>query len=468
MQISEQKYYELLDDVLHEGEPELIFLPFGSAFDDMPGAWVDVANASDWRAALRDLWFPLANRLPRVHRALQERLQGIGLLRTEEVSASLIYFFGKDCSFQFRGRSPLAEKELEASQLPSDYLDFYRLHNGFTLYFSRDNGPLPSAEWLPPDYFREDAKLKIPPGEIFAQALKVVFRIGEEMLLAFDTSKSPALPFVIWRDGTVEPLADMWATVDREVGGLLEEMELTSTVNGVADLNALGQLQEATHRHDYLLQHLSDHEARSVRFGGSSFHRQAFELYLDRAWIEAKKNGGQDSNLLGSYHRALREWCASLEAGGETDADEVMAVFGLALALGDAASAHFVATMPASFWGDGSLEAHQLHILFRLYLSDWAQAEAGIGEMLGLTFDGESPPEEKAEIVTRLLESLFRKEHRAFAEWRQRVVEKLCSGPREPNARLPWRLRLAAFDAVAYRLGIAERMIAPFVNATLA
>lgn len=459
MQISEETYYGLLDDVLHEGEPELVFVPFGHAFADAPAAWADVLTATDWKTVLCNLWSPFANRLPRVCRALQERLQGIGLLRTEEVPASLIYFFGKDCSFQFRGRSPRRETEIETSQLPADFLDFYRLHDGFTLYFSRDNGPLPSTEWLPSDNFWEDVELIMPPGEVSSKDLKVVLRIGEELLLAYDTSKSPGLPFAIWRDGTVEPLADMWAAIDREIGGFLEEMDLASRTN----VGAYYQPPEATRRYDHILQLLIEHQPRDVRLGGSSLHRQAFELFLERAWIDAR-SGGQEVSLVDYYRRALVEWCSSMESGGDTEAGEVMEVFGLAHALGDAATAHFVATMPAPFWGDGSLEAHQLHVMFRLYLTDWLQAEAGIGELLGLTFDGEKPPDERDEIVARLLESLFRKEHRSFAEWRRRAVDKLCSGPSESNARLPWRIKLAAFDAVAYRLNVAEQMVTSFAN----
>ena len=478
MQISEQHYAEFIDRLVHEGEPVLKIGPLARVPDDVPPEWADVLTAPDQREAVSRMWSPLADRLPRVCRALRERLRGVGLLCTDDVRASLVYFFkdGKEL-VPYRGGLPLADAELATAPLPAHFKDFYRIHDGWVSCFTEDYGPARSADWGALPVAWPKVVWKLPPGDLSSDTIVSVFRDGDD--LAFAYSSLAHLPLRCRNDGTAELLLDFWLAVDREIGEFLENLDMASaaTVVPFSGQEAahrherllggpIDQPQQAIRRYDHVLQHLREHQRNTIHLGGSFFHRQAFELLLDRAWIEGSSRG-QEANLSDYCRRALREWCASIEAGGETDTDEVMAVFGLALALGDAASAHFVATMPASFWGDGSLEAHQLHVLFRLFLSDWPQAERGIGQMLGLTFDGESPPEEKAEIVTRLLESLFRKEHRAFAEWRQRVVEKLCSGPGEPNARLPWRIRLAAFDAVAYRLGIAEQMVTPFANATL-
>src|SRR3972149_7340109 len=109
MKITEEQYYGLIDRVVHEGNPELLLGPLDRLTADLPSSWLTVLSASDPLEAAAHMWSPVADRLPRVCLALRERLQGVGLLFTDEIPASLIYFFTDgDYIFAYRGRRPLS------------------------------------------------------------------------------------------------------------------------------------------------------------------------------------------------------------------------------------------------------------------------------------------------------------------------------------------------------------------------
>lgn len=456
MHIRQPHYYELIDRVVHEGEPELLLGPLVSPPSDLPPAWGEVLTAEDPRAAVAALWQPMADRLPRVWRALQERLPRVGLLRTEEVPVSLIYFFSDgDDSVKYRGRLPLAETKLAASRLPEEFLDFYRIHDGWVLYYSEDGGPAPSTEWLPLSDLWTEVDWKLPPGEVSLDTLTSVFRDGDELALAYDTSASSGLPLLCRDDGTIDVLLDMWAAIDREIGLFLEELDPAGGVTAI-DHAPIDLEHEATR----LLKRFPERRAAAAQLGGACVHEQAYDHFLERAWI-ARRGTGAPEKVVENYRQALQEWCACIGLGGQTNPEEVLDLFGLAHALGDAATGHFVASIPTPIWADDSLEAAQAQVLFYLVHGDMAFAATDLEELLGLAFDGEEPPEQQTEIVVRLLESLCGKNARAFREWRRKAVDKLCASPAERNSRLPWEIKLAGFDEVAFRLGMAEHPSRP-------
>jgi hypothetical protein len=455
MQIPEEELCGLIDRVVHEGEPELVLAPLAQAPADLPSIWGQVLTAMDPRFAVTQMWKPLEDRLPRVWRALKERLRGVALLRTREVPASLIYFFkGARFWVEYRGGMPLAETHVPPSLLPAEFLDFYRIHDGWVLYESEDYGPLPSAGWRAVSTLWDEVAWKVPRGEITLDTAIVVYRDGDRLALGYDKPASTARPLVCSSDGTVEPLLDMWSAIDRHISELLEGLELASRRVAGEDV-ALARVEAlALHRYKQLLALLPGSSAEAARLGGAAIHEQACDLLLKGVAIGGRR-AANPTQIKACYQRALGEWCASVDSGGRPTPREVLDMFGLAHKLGDAATAHFVATIPGFLWLDGSPAAAHVQLLCELYHGVTALSVEHLEQVLGMTFDGGEPPDPQTEIVVRLLESLCRKDRVTYAEWREKADEKLCVGSAEMYARLPWSIRLAGFDAVALRIGIA-------------
>ena len=455
MRITEEQYYGLIDRVVHEGNPELLLGPLDQLTADLPPSWTKVLSASNPREAAAHLWIPMVDRLPRVCLALRERLHGVGLLLTEEVPASLIYFFSDgDYVFAYRGRLPLSEGRSKINHLPGDFLDFYRIHDGWVLYYSEDGGPAPSTEWVSLSDLWTEVAWKLPPGDASPDTLITVYRDGDEFALAYNISALPALPLSCRNDGTADVLLDMWAAIDREIGSFLEDLDLAS--DGMEEINqALTHIQRsAMDRYDALIKRIADRRATAAHFSGGGIYEQAYDLYLTSAWLERRRTRDQ-GKILEYYHQALQHWCMFVDLCDEASPQEMLDMFGLAHALGDTATSHFVATIPTSIWADDSPEALQARVLFCLFLGDVEHATAFVEELLGLTFDGEEPHDKKNEIVVRMLESLCQINPGAYAKWRQAAIDKLCENPAQPTAFLPWNFRLAGFDAVASRIGIS-------------
>lgn len=454
MKITEEQYYGFIDRVVHEGEPELSIGPLSSVPAIVPAEWTQVLTTHDYRAAAAKLWRPMEDRLPRVCLALRERLQGVGLLSTEEISASLIYFFSDgDYLFAYRGRLPLSEGKLSKSHLTEDFLDFYRIHDGWVLYYSEDCGPTPSTEWVPLSSLWTEVAWKLPPGDASPDKLITVYRDGDELAFAYDVSTSPALPLRCRNDGTADVLLDMWAAVDREIAEFLEELDLMS--GGVTEIaHALTDIQrKAMDRYDGLIKHIAERRTTAAHFGGGGIYEQVYYLFLTCAWFE-RRSTHRGKKIEDHYRQALQHWCANIDLGGQTSPQEMLDMFGLAHILGDTATGHFVATIPTSIWADDTPEALHARVLFCLFLGDVEHAVAFVEQLLGLAFDSDKPPDEKTEIVVRLLESLCQKSTSAYAKWRQKAIDKLCESTTKPKKLLPWNFKLDGFDAVAFRVGI--------------
>jgi hypothetical protein len=457
MQLGEQQYFGLFDRVVHEGEPELHIAPLSAAPDDLPAAWGKALTEHDVRPAMAQMWRPMADRVPRIFRALQERLRGVGLLRTEEIPASLLYFFADGNSLLvYRGRLPLGDKRLADARLPAEFLDFYRIHDGWFLYFSEDNGPAPRGEWRSLSELWPEVAWKVPPGELSLETSTVVYRDGDRLAFAYDKPDSTARSLVARGDGTVQLLLDIWTAIDRDVGEFLEGLAQAPGALSRERVSLSEEETKAMRRYDQLLSRVADQRSAAAHLGGAAVHEQACDLLLMRSAIYRRRY--QEPGKTTEWDcRALHEWCAGIESGGPIEPGEVLDMFGLAHALGDAATAHFIATIPGVIWLDGSTEAARAQLLCELFVGDMALAAEHLEQVLGMTFDEEKPPDPHTEIVVRMLESLCQKNRAAYAEWRRKTVDKLFTRPGELNARLPWQIRLAGFDAVAFRLGIVEQ-----------
>jgi hypothetical protein len=455
MELGEDQLAELIDSVVDEGEPELTIGPLREAPADLPSLWTQALTSRDPAAFVADLWMPMASRLPRVYEAIRDRLRGVGFLRTEEREASLVYLFAdRDSVFAFRGYLPLSEDEIEASGLPGEFLDFYRIHNGWVYFDSGDGGPLPASEWLPLSEVWEEVALKLPPGDGSPDTLLTVFREGSDLAIAYDTSRSPALPMHCRNDGSVDVLLDVWTSVDREIGELLEECDVRPGVTRAGAAARADSRPGAVQRRAELMTRAAERNAVAAHVGGGGIYEQLCDLSLTLARLE-KNLGGQREEVVDQYRQALSHFCMSADMGAGVSPGEILDWFGIAHALDDTATAQFVASMPTSIWADDSLAALHARTLFCLYLGDVEHAKEFIDEVLGLTFVEGEEPEIEAEITARLLQALTERDAAGFATARKRAVDELTKGRGQRAALLPWSLRLQGFDAVARTAGIA-------------
>ena len=447
MNVSEQDYYEIIDKVVHEGEPELILGPIQAIPPDVPVAWSDLLMARDPGPAAFNLWQPMSKHLPRVCRSLAHRLQRVALLRTEEVPVSLLYFFKDgDNLYLYRGRPPLSDEDVVASGLPQQFASFYRIHDGWVSHYTLDDGPAPHAEWVTPAEAWPEVRWNLPPGTPSLDAMKTVFRDDGAFLLAYDTSVAPSRPLICGADGRVEHALDIWWTIDRAIGEFLEELEVAEPAlprTFVVPQDLPGAQREFLKTHP-----LSGDTNKACLPDGAAQH-QTSELWLESALAE-RGGVGSDDRVRECYRKALREWCGSLTAGRPASPGELLDHFAIAHFLQDSPAAYFLATIPQSAWYDSTLGAAQVLVLLKLFLQERELAEAGLEMVLGLTFDGTPEVDAADEIIARLLESVAQKNRDRFAEWRRNAVTKLSG----TTLRIPWGVRLSAFDAIAARASL--------------
>jgi len=453
MRISEEHYYKLVDRVVQEGDPQLSIGPLAAPLDDVPAEWVPILTSADPRTAIAHLWRSVAHRLPRTYLALRERLHAVALLRTEETPASLVYLFTDGTEWvPYRGRPAVAEAALKRSRLPDDFLEFYRIHDGWVLYYSEDGGPVPSTEWLPISRFWTEVVWKLPPGDISEESAIAVYRDGDELAFAYETAMTPAAPLGCFGDGSVDVLLDMWAAIDRELGGFLAEMDLAIEPDSRAGRSGNDRSGGIQAGYERVVAQLADRQALAAHLGGGSAHEQASELLLQCARFERQGSGRRDT-IVSYYRQALDCRCTSIGLGNEVSADELLDWFGLAHALGDTGTAHFIASVPTSLWADDTPDALQARTLFCLFLWDLEHATAFAEELAAALVESETAVPDD-DITLGLLQALVRKDARAYAEERQRAVDSLCKADERSHRVFPWSLRLRGFDAVAVRLGI--------------
>ena len=281
MRISEEQYCELIDEVVDEGDPVLSIAPLLGAPAEAPAEWRPLLTTDDPRAAIALLWQPLADRVPRVYRALQERLHGIGFLRTDETPASLVYFFSDgDEWIPFRGRSPVANDVLLAKPMPDEFLDFYRVHDGWVHYYSDDSGPAPSRSWAPLSDMWTDVTWRLPPGDISEGTVLAVYRDSDELAFVYDTSRPVALPLRCTGDGIVDVLLDMWTAIDSEMGAFLEDLSLIGEQGPSISAWLVDIGRQAIARYERVLARIPERQVFAAHLGGGGIHDQACDIFL--------------------------------------------------------------------------------------------------------------------------------------------------------------------------------------------
>jgi len=222
MPLHEQQRFEILDRLAHEGETQLLFAPLEKPPLDLPPGWSELLACRDPGPAALQLWGKMRPRLPRIARAFEHRLHGLALLRTEEVPASLVYIFqsGQEV-FAYRGSPPVSTPP-DAPELR----DFYSVHDGWVSLFTEDDGPMPTTAW---NVLRKplwpETQWRVHPGAGSLENFAAIYVDEDEEVFAIDTSKPLTQPLICRPNGTVEPMADLWDAIDREVGEFLLELD---------------------------------------------------------------------------------------------------------------------------------------------------------------------------------------------------------------------------------------------------
>ncbi len=211
MAITQQHMDETLAAVEHEGNPVLHIAPLSKSVPGVPPDWAKVLSSPNARTeVLKILWDPMAPRFKRTLRVLKRSLQGVGLLTTDAYPPSIIYFLTMESNgepFFYRGFVPAAKLFPKAKNLPEDFTQFYRIHDGWIDQLE-SMGPLPVRDC---HLLGKDPKQ--PSGKFF-----VVFYGNGGDRLGYDLGQTPPLCYVLaGGDPPPRVVPNVWTEIDKWV-----------------------------------------------------------------------------------------------------------------------------------------------------------------------------------------------------------------------------------------------------------
>ena len=207
-----------------ENEVQFEIAPLTRLPVNLPNAWKGILSANDpVGGVLEELWLPWRALLPGTIAQLQEKLRCIGLLQTGKTPFSLLYCFEDDGeAVYFRGYPCRAIDRDEAKKLPSDFLNLYKIHDGWTGLVGF-MGSLPSEGWFDLSDIYDEEYSEMIPGVRLSDFL-VICDTGGFGYLGFDLSKSPPLALNCAVGEPVEVSPDIVRTLDEwmayELGNL--------------------------------------------------------------------------------------------------------------------------------------------------------------------------------------------------------------------------------------------------------
>lgn len=192
----------------------------------IPREWREVLLAQDpVGALLGTLWAPLKRILPKTSAQLRKKLCAVGLLRTKEHPASLVYVFraGRDI-FSHRGFPPCRVTRKEARRLPKEFLGIYAVHNGWTDLHGFA-GPMEQEIWSDPlDLIDEDEAKDL--GVRNPTDLLLVYEDGGGASTGFDLSKRSLAGMTIDPgEGTLERHRNVLKVIDSAMADDLEDCD---------------------------------------------------------------------------------------------------------------------------------------------------------------------------------------------------------------------------------------------------
>ncbi len=211
--------------VQNEGDPLFELAPCDRLPAGLPDSWQAILRAGNpVRSVLDDVWRPWQSLLPDTLAQLERKLRAIGLLQTRATPFSLIYVFENKGEPKFRQGFPTRPiQREEAKLLPRDFLDLYRLHDGWT-DMNGFMGPLPSEDWFDFTYILDEEYSRILPGVRLRDFL-IVCNSGGTDYLGYDLSKSPPVGLVCSTVDPVEVVPDVVRTLDEWMSVDLGDLE---------------------------------------------------------------------------------------------------------------------------------------------------------------------------------------------------------------------------------------------------
>ena len=217
----------------------------------VPRAWAQVLRAEDPVQALLDtLWAPLGTILPKTYAMLRRKLCGVGLLRTKQHPVSLIYVFrtGRDI-FSHRGMPACRVKRTEARRLPKEFLEIYRVHNGWTDLHGFA-GPMEQECWSDPLVLIDEDEAE-ELGIRNPRDLLLVYEDGGGASTGFDLSKKTLAGMTMDPgEGTLERHRNALKEIDASMAQDLEDCDdatKTSAAGAKKTASPPGRRRSARH-----------------------------------------------------------------------------------------------------------------------------------------------------------------------------------------------------------------------------
>jgi hypothetical protein len=216
MPIPQSKLTEILDQFQEEGNPVLHLAPQDRLSRSLPEKWGRVMRSAEpWREIIPNLWSLVEEDLPKTCAMLREKIIGVGLLSTRRAPFSLLYLFRhRDEIYAMRGFPSCTVKRPEASKLPSEFLRFYDIHDGWVDIYAESHGPSPSADWFFISDILDDEQAEELRDDFDPKKFLAVYHNGAASFVGFDLTQSPPLCFICWKDDPPEPVPDVWECLD--------------------------------------------------------------------------------------------------------------------------------------------------------------------------------------------------------------------------------------------------------------
>lgn len=207
----------VLERAAREGNPKLQLAPTHAKVTRIPKEWAAVLASENARTeVVKVVWAPMAPRLRRTLREFKRSLQGVAVLTTDSRPPSIVYFFTVkegDLPHYYRGFAPAAKLPPVAKQLPDEFVQFYRMHDGWVDAF-QFLGPSPSWHW-----HTMSNKPKEPAGKFL-----IIFVGNGGDLLGYDLRETPPPCYLVTEDEPPEVVPKIWSEIDKWVSTQLEFM----------------------------------------------------------------------------------------------------------------------------------------------------------------------------------------------------------------------------------------------------
>ncbi len=138
----------MLEELHDVGITNLLTSPLQKVPPGTPAPWVPALTSKDSKlAVVNQLWSPWKNLLPLTLEGLSSKLQSVIVLMRNDHPGAWGYLFEMEKEpFLFVGNAPTKPTHPSAARLPSNFLSFYDLHDGWTDPY-KTTGPLPGNEW---------------------------------------------------------------------------------------------------------------------------------------------------------------------------------------------------------------------------------------------------------------------------------------------------------------------------------